>query len=354
VTSTGTFGVLPTGMPYSDTVAVDYMLTTPNGGTACAAFGAAADPSWDYSRVAVFVHGLGRCKNDMLALADTLATASYGGWSVLALDGPRAGARVIEGLGDQDLDGCADQPETPELIALTGESPNPFAVRDQVREWGLEVAQVANLVKAEPWLFVGAADPGTEVVTRVGVVGHSWGGMAATLAGPVMASSVDAMVLSAAPSDLGAIFSPLLQAAVPAADFPATLAAFVWAMEPADPLFAVPSYPAEATSLPVLAQVIDGGSAALNGSLTASLHGVDAQTALADAFEAGGRTATTTVMDWDNGTATVPICSDPTGVVGAMLKWCVEDTDPAFGAANDKLAAMRGDLVYFLNAGVLP
>ena len=78
----------------------------------------------------------------MLALANTFATV---GWAVLSLDGPRAGARMLSSLGDQDVDGCGDQPDIPELI-----DSDPFVVRDLLREWALELVQVQTMARFSP------------------------------------------------------------------------------------------------------------------------------------------------------------------------------------------------------------
>ena len=326
----------------------DYMLITPRDPV-----NGCSDP-WTGGRVAVFVHGLGRCKNDALALADTLA---QGGFATLTVDGPRAGARSVNSLGDQDLDGCPDQPDTPELIAL-GDTPNPFSVRDHLRQWGLEVAQVATAAAAEPWTLSGEAEPATPAGAAVSVVGHSFGGIAALMAGQV-SDAVETVAVTATSGSLGAAFSPLLEQAIRDAldaaglDPNGTLGmavlaeqlaqavnAFTWALEPADPVYAARHY--DGDSPPVLVQVVSGGE------LQAPLHGTDTQVALAEAFGQDLEAVTWSLECSDAGTAR-PLCDGPEAVVGAMLAPCVGDSTAAeFPLAFADLAAMQTQLLSFL------
>lgn len=277
-------------------------------------------------RVAVFAHGLGRCKNDALALANTFAGA---GFAVLTVDGPYAGARTLTSLGDQDLDGCPDQPATPEFIALPGQSPNPFAVRDHLREWALELSQIAGLAKESPFKLAGASTGAA--AAKVAVVGHSWGGMAAAL-GNGLYSGVDALIVNAASAELGAVFTGAIRASVaaqlaaagvdvtvePGLTLLATktnesVAAFRWAMEAGDPLYG------GAPTLPTLVQIVAAGT----GLAEANLHGSDTQKKLAAALGLSADALARSTFELVGPAG--PVCDDGTAVVGALLKPCVED-----------------------------
>lgn len=344
----GTFAASETGVPVSAAIAVDYVLTTPN-----LDFPAACTSAWPADKLVVFAHGLGRCKNDALALADAFAQA---GFAVLSLDGPRAGARSTESLGDQDLDGCPDQPPTPEFIALPGQSPNPFALRDHLREWGLELAQVAALARGRAYAFAGL--PGGAPSARVALVGHSWGGMGAALAGSL--GNVDAVALNAASAELGAVFAPALREAAAARLRAAgvdplslqgrallerataeSVAAFRWAMEPGDPLYAAPAYP----TLPVLVQVVTAAAA----SADAPLHATATQQTLARAFGRAPLEATTFELTVGG----APLCDSPSAAVGALLQPCVaQTTAPAFPAALRQTAGLQRQLVTWVATAV--
>lgn len=342
LTAGGTFGRNATGLPVTSTASVDYVLTTPKNGGACAT----VEP-WDMRNVAVFSHALGRCKNDALAMANGLAGAGY---AVLAIDGPRAGVRAANALGDQNLDGCPDSPDTPEIIAAAGESTNPFAIRDRLREWGLELGQVANRVTTTPWVFAGQAAPGgTPTPPRVVMTGHSWGGIATLLAAPNV-DGLDAVAVNATAGNLGAAFAPLVQAGV-AASMPGASAAeiaaasqdaigqFAWVFEGADALHSTGAY---APTLPVLLQVVSAGSD------TADLHGKALQKQLADAFGGAGKTASTFVLAADENSPT--FCSDPTASLGALLQPCADESAPpaAQMAAGAAYLGMQRQLVTFL------
>jgi hypothetical protein len=300
----------------------------------------------------VFAHALGRCKNDALALANAFAKA---GFAMLSLDGPRAGARSIENRGDQDLDGCADQPATPELIALPGQNPNPFAVRDQLREWALELAQVTAFARGNAYRFAGLPMGVSDV--KIALVGHSWGGMAAALGGSL--GNVDVVALNAASAELGAVFEPALRAAT-AAELSAAgvdpssstgqamltqgtgerVAAFRWVMEPGDPLYAVPAYP---SSLPMLAQVVTAGPG------DAPLHATNTQLLLAQALKRAPPSQTT--FELINGDTA--LCDSPSAAVGALLQPCVgRKTDPRYLGALLQTAALQRQLVTFVASAI--
>lgn len=346
LTPTGTFGATAAGVPVSSPITVDYVLTTPN-----LDFPAACTTPWLGDKLVVFAHGLGRCKNDALALANAFAKA---GFAVLSLDGPRAGARSVSNLGDQNLDGCPDQPATPELIALPGQNPNPFALRDHLREWGLELSQLVAFARANAPRFAGLPSTTTSA-TRVALVGHSWGGMAAVLAGSI--GNVDVVAVNAASAELGAVFAPSLRAAT-AAELTAAgvdlgtpagmarleagtserVAVFRWAMEPGDPLFAAPAYPPAAT-VPVLVQVVSAGAA------DAPLHATLTQQKLAQAFNRAPLAQTT--FDLTNGGAA--LCDSPSAAVGALLQPCVaQKTAPGYPLALLRTAALQRQLVTFV------
>jgi pimeloyl-ACP methyl ester carboxylesterase len=345
LTDSGTFGVTASGTLATREINVDYLLTTPKVDSQ----GQSLDCSepWSGEKVAVYVHGLGRCKNDALALANDLAAA---GFAVLSLDGPRAGTRTVGSLGDQDLDGCVDQPATPEFIALPGASPNPFAIRDHLRQWSLELVQIAAAAKASPRAFVGLSGTGT---AKVAAIGHSWGGMAASLAGS--ARPFDALVVNAASGELGAVFRPALGQAVAgqllaagvnleSAEGQAALAqgteevvaVFRWAMEPGDPLYAAVAYDAQK---PVLVQVVSSGGAAPE----TPMHGSATQTRLALAFDRAPLEKTTFELG---------VCDSPSGMVGALLMPCVADTEAAsYPLALVTTAGLRRQAVTFLATG---
>ncbi len=336
ITPTGTFGADASGAPVVTDLVVDYLLTTPNldrDASGNPLVDGAGHPlcttPWAGDKVLVFAHGLGRCKNDALALASDFGKL---GFAVLTVDGPHAGTRMTQALGDADLDGCPDQPATPELLALPGASVNPFAVRDQLREWGLELVQISTLAKSNPRSLAGLT--GGTTASRVALLGHSFGGMAAALAGSAGAP-VDSLVVNAASAELGAVFTPSItaqtQAQLAAAGVDTSVepgktllaqsvaqavAAFRWAIEPADPLYAAP-----ATTLPVLAQVVSAGSHMAD----APLHATDTQKTLAAAYARAPVDQTTFVLD----SGSAALCDDSTGVVGALLKPCVADNASA-------------------------
>ncbi len=375
LSDSGTFAAGAGGAPFTRRLAVDYLLTTPQGAADCSQ-PYADDPSepWDFTRTVVFAHGLGRCKNDALALANTLASV---GFATLALDGPRAGSRSVQALGDQDLDGCPDQPETPELVALVGQSPNPFAIRDGLRGWALDLVQAAAVATDMPWQLAGEPQPAPIGNPQVALVGHSFGGMAAALAGAV-SSDVDLVAMMAASAGLGDMFAPLLVdgltaaliaagidvntpagAAILAEQVAQTVPVFAWVMEPGDPLFAASAYPAQLTK-PVLIQVVTS-----DGMLSdAPLHAAASQERLASTF---GRQALIDVTFpfvcfCDESSTLCPaaggvfaLCDSPESVVGGMLAPCVEDTASLeYGLALGRLSDMQTQLVVFLASGAAP
>ncbi|MBI5510643.1 MAG: Ig-like domain-containing protein [Deltaproteobacteria bacterium] len=339
---------------------VDYMLVTPKGAATTCGDLASADP-WAFGKVALYVHGLGRCKNDALALADTLATL---GFATLSLDGPRAGSRMVGGLGDQDLDGCPDQPAAPEIVRLGDDSPSPFGIRDRIWEWGLEVSQAAEAIKTGSASFLGSStQPATAPV--VAVVGHSWGGMAAVLAGAV-SPDVNLVAVHATSADLTTMLQPVLAGGLAEQMIAAglditrdpgkalydqklsdTMVAFGWGMEPADPRFAALLFPAHTPAVPTLVQIVTSGDAAALLP-DAPMHAATTQTLLATTL--GVNAANTTFpMSCAGAGAAQPICDTPEAVVGAMLKPCVEDTGSTlFPLAYAKLTAMRTQLGGFL------
>jgi hypothetical protein len=323
ITSSGTFGVTAAGHPVTSSLAVQYLFTAP----ASAACGA----DWTTSgaaKVAIFAHGLGRCKNDALALANNLAKAGY---ATLALDGPLAGTRTLENLGDQNLDGCPDQPATPELITIGSADPNPFAIRDEMREWGLELVQAAGVAGSNPWAFAGVTAPSGGVST-VSLVGHSWGGIAAVLAGST--AGVTTVVTSASGAGFGPMFAPLLEAGIAAkltaagvditsaqgaamlsASLATAVSTYAWVLEGADPLYFAGAYP---STRKVLTQVVSSGGGAVQDL---ALHGTDAQVALARAFDAGVDTATSKYVFnmVKDGTS---VCDDSETMLGMLLQPC--------------------------------
>jgi hypothetical protein len=338
----------------SSTTTIDYILVEPNPTGNC-------DTSdWNFSRTIVFAHALGRCKNDALALSVSAGAAAAGGWAILSLDGPRAGGRMAENLGDNDLDGCPDQPATPELLALSG-SPNPFAVRHQLRQWASELAAAASVAESSPWELVGATAPGAAIDPDVALFGHSWGGIAAVFAGAV-SDDVYAVAVNASIADLDAAFEPQVRAAIGAqvqtatgldptvdpglsivnAQMAEAMPAFRWGLEPADAEFVGDDGD---IGKPVLVQVVDSGFTS-----DAPLHDAAQQAALADVVA----TSTTTYdMTYDPGGGFVTICDDATAAVGAILQPCVEDTSsPEYAQAFGKLSAMRSALIGFLMANL--
>lgn len=319
LTNTGTFGLDSKGERIVDRVPIDYMFITPAG---C---------GYAYDHVAVFVHALGRCKNDALALANLFAGLCY---ATLSLDGPFAGARSVTNLGDQDVDGCPDQPETPEFIALPGESPNPVAVRDHLREWGLELVQIAGAAAAKPEALAGNDSP--TATADVALVGHSWGGMAATHAA-ALSADVDLLVTMASSADLGEVFSPLVResmaasltaagvdinttagAAALAAAVQETMVVFLWGLQAGDPLYTAAEVP---DTLPVLPLVFDAGG----DMADAPLHGTSTQSALSTALGATTSDVTFTFACDDAGTE-VAICDDPTAVIAGGMLPCASDS----------------------------
>ncbi len=326
-------------------VSADYLLTTPNLG--------GCSNTWDGGKLAIFVHGLGRCKNDALGIANTLAQA---GWATLTVDGPRAGARTVNNLGDKDMDSCADQGATPELLGFG--LPDPFTARDQLRQWALEISALASLGKSEPWTFAGLDAPGTPPTTKVAVVGHSWGGIAAALAGSI-SPDIDAVAINAASAEFGAIFQPSLQAAV--ADVltnslgvdistPAGKAqldklttnlttSFRWALEPTDLLYAAPHY----STPKALVQVVTAGGADVQADVP--LHETDTQINTAEAFGEDLSKVTYTLTYDDAGT-TKPMCKSSFGTLGALLQPC--------GNGGDLVTAgMQRQILMFITAGVV-
>src|SRR5439155_21746521 len=77
------------------------------------------------------------------------------------------------------------------------------------REWGLELAQIAAVAKSSPWQLVGDLVAPGPMNTNVTVVGHSFGGMAAVLAGSV-SGDIDLLAVNAASADLSLMFEPVL------------------------------------------------------------------------------------------------------------------------------------------------
>ncbi len=371
LTDTGTFGVDRTGSPIVTDAPVDYVLFTPNpdpdgpgGPLTNSGDCSGANPDlWNYDNLLVVAHSLGKCKNVAVTLANTFGMVNY---AVLALDGPRAGSRTLGNLGDQDLDTCPDQPATPELITLGDANPNPFVIRDHLRQWGLELVQAIDVAQTDARVYAGADTSTPAPSTGVALYGHSWGGIAAALAGSV--SEVDAVALSAASGDMTGIFTPLLQAGIAARlqaaglspgspEFNAQLTSatqetagiYQWALDPADPLFYAAGYPLFADR-PVLVQVVSAGSTMTD----APLHATATQRALAAAFAAKGNpavAATTFTLECNNGGTFQPVCDDNTGVVGAPLQPCAGGGpgDPDFTYT----AAMQTQLVTFVLTGGL-
>jgi len=355
LTDAGTFGVDPaTGAPLTRTEVADYLLITPTPDPAGNP-GCATPPAWSADKIVVFAHGLGRCKNDALALANAFAAA---GFAVLTVDGPFAGARALGNLGDQDLDGCADQPATPEFIALPGQSPNPFAVRDHLREWALELDQIVAAAHAQPWALAGA-ETGT-ATAKVAVAGHSWGGMAVSLASALLADDASALAVNASGAELGSLFEPAVRASVAAGLEAAgvnpttepgltllaqqtaeSVAAFRWAMEPGDPLYGATA------GLPTLVQVAQGA----DGQAEASLHGAAASKKLATAFGIDAETLAKTTFALSTGGA--PLCDDGTAIVGTLLQPCVEDRASAlYPLAMAMTGGMQRQMATFLASSV--
>ena len=345
ITATGTFGVTAAGAPVTSSVEVQYLLTTPQG-AACGADWTTAGAA----KVAVFAHGLGRCKNDALALADNLAKA---GIATLALDGPLAGARVLENLGDQNLDGCPDQPATPYLIAVGSADPNPFAIRDEMREWALELVQATGAAATNPWAFAGVTAPAGGTST-VSLVGHSWGGIAAVLAG--YTAPVATVATNVASGDYGAMFQPLLTAGIAAqlqasgldpasAAYQQALAinvatavsTYSWVLEGADPLQFAATYP---TTAKVLTQVVAAGTGAVTD---ASLHATATQVELAKAFDPTFDVTTSKdAFTMTSGDASV--CDSSETMVGMLLQPC---SAAGLAAGKTSPAACLGNAACF-------
>ena len=349
---------------------VDYLLLTPRGSSTTCTTMTDADP-WDFTKVVLFVHALGSCRNESLAIADTFASL---GFATLSVDGVRAGTRSVTSLGDQNMDECPDQAATPDIIALGGETPNPFGIRDRLWEWGMETMQVAKVAKTSPWVFSGVTAPGVAPATTVAVFGHSWGGMAAILGGAV-SPDIDLLAVNATSADLTAMFEPLLAAGLAdqlaaagvdlsssagkaqlAALLQQTMGAFGWALEPADPRFAVNLYPKTVGGdrvMPVLVQVVTSGNQELQAD--APMHAAATQDELVEAFGLSVADSTFELACVAGG-VNQPICDDSTGVVAAVMQPCVADTTSAlYPIAMAKLLALRTQLVTFIasNGAVL-
>ncbi|MFC1610989.1 Ig-like domain-containing protein [Myxococcota bacterium] len=337
------------GSAITDEISIGYVLTVPKHDTACD--NPQPDdpiPEWNMEKMVVFVHGLGRCKNDLLALGNAFAAKD---WAVLALDGPRAGSRMLNPLGDQNLDGCPDQPDTPELITLGNTSPNPFVLRDHLREWGLEVLQTTELARNAPEELVGQTANTT--MTEVSLVGHSWGGIPALLAAP-LGQRVDAVAVSATSGGLGAVFAPLVIESIAAQMPDATadeivaaagegISAFNWALEPSDPLLAVSAYP---TQMPVLVQVVSPGDEEV------ALHASADQFRLQRAFGRHPAEDATFTLEISSGAT---FCDDPTAAVGSLLLPCVDaEGNPTYRAlAVEAWAAMQRQVVELVDRHVI-
>jgi hypothetical protein len=180
--------------------------------------------------------------------------------------------------------------------------------------------------------------------------------MAASLAGSL--GSVDVVALDAASAELGAVLEPGVRAATAerladagvdvSSDFGAALldaktadgvAAFRWALEPADPLYAAPATP---KTLPVLVQVVSAGSG------DAPLHAAATQLELQNAYDRAPAAQTT----FDLTANGAPLCDSPSAAVGALLKPCVANrTSAAWPAALAKTAALQRQLVTFVATG---
>jgi hypothetical protein len=171
--------------------------------------------------------------------------------------------------------------------------------------------------------------------------------MAAALADAL--ENVDAVALNAASAELGGVFAPALRASTAAGltgvgvelGTPAgqallekrtgeTVAAFRWAMEPGDPLYAALDYP---LSRPVLVQVIAA-------TTDAPLHAAQGQRALAQAFGRAPLAQTT---------FTLAECDSPSSAVGSLLQPCVaQKTSPRYPAALLQTAGLQRQLVTFV------
>jgi pimeloyl-ACP methyl ester carboxylesterase len=213
--------------------------------------------------------------------------------------------------------------------------------------------QVIEEIKTEPWLFPGQAF--AAATPEVTLVGHSWGGMAATLAAPLAVKSnvliVRSLVTSATPTGFGDIFAPLITAQA-AAELPVgtsadaiamaasqNIAVFKWALEPADPMFAVSTYPA-AANLAVLNQLVE------TGTTDVDLHGTADQERLRAAFNRASAAEVTFTTAGANG---ANICDEPELAVGSLLKPCVElTTSASYPQAAGAYAAMQRQLVTFI------
>jgi len=357
--ASGTFVAGADGKPVVARTPVDYLLITPKVGATCAA--------WDYSKLAIYVHGLGRCKNDALTLANGLASIGY---ATLTLDGPSAGARTVTSLGDLNLDSCPDQGAIPDLIAVGGNSPNPFGIRDRLREWGFEVLQAVELAKSAPWELVGATSPGA-TSTSVAVIGHSFGGMAAVLAAS-LGTNIDELIVTATAGGFASVFGPVLTggiadqlkavgvdvttatgAALLAQKAAEAIATYAWVLEPADPIFAasvVAERASGANPQKLLAQTIAAGGTMAD----APMHAVADQQALATALGQTGTAATkaNAAIVCSAGAVEEPLCDSSTSAVGAMLKPCVEDqTSNKFPLAYGRTATLQTQIVTFVATG---
>ncbi len=327
------------------TASVDYMLITPNEG-GCG--------TWSGTKVAVLAHALGRCKNDALALANALASIGY---ATLSFDAPRHGGRADVNLGDADIDGCADQPELPFMVAG-----NTFTVRDSVSQWAIDMAQVAELASVHSLLFAGIAEPATPPTPDIVFVGHSLGGIAALL-GATLTDTVRAVATNATSGEWGTMLEPALRARIAAQveagglprgapNFNSVVAGLVaenlpvlrWILEPADALYA-PRY--LSSGVEVLTQVVS------NEGLVddASLHAAETQALLAQVL-GQNLTQVTFEMTFDPGTGEVAVCDSGTAAVGALLQPCT--SDPVLvGPATLKTGGMQRQITRFFFDGTV-
>ncbi len=330
--ATGTFS--PTGTPTP--VEVGYRLITPE----------TAECEWDGAKLALYAHGLGRCSADALAVASALAKE---GFATLALDAPSSGSRLATPPpADGNGDGCPDDSAIPALLAAPGQSPNPFYMRDHLREWALELAQVAELAKTNPMALL---DPSiaSSAPASVVLVGHSFGGVAGALAAPF--AKFDGVVLNSASGGMAVMLEPTLrglveqqvrqgsteplsaaQQAMLEATVGKMLPLFAWALEPADPLFAPRAW---APSVPVLAQVVVSPVAP-----EAPFHAVATQRALAQALKGQAGLSVFSAEFSFEVEGAAPLCADPLAVVGTLLRPC------GAGAAA-KYVAMQRQVAHF-------
>jgi hypothetical protein len=200
---------------------------------------------------------------------------------------------------------------------------------------------------------VNAPTGGTSTVS---LIGHSWGGIAAVLAGST--AGVANVTTSATGANYAAMFAPLLTAGIKAklaaagidvtsatgaamltASVETAVSTYAWVLEGADPLYFAGAYPA---TRKVLNQVVSSGG----GTVTdASLHGSDAQLAMAKLFDPTVDAATSKFV-FNMAKDGVSYCDDSATMVGMLLQPCsaagLAAAHAAAAASNPLLCLANG------------